>query len=165
MPDRLPRVVCNTTPLIALSLIERLDLLEKLYGQVMIPSAVEAELLAGGHSKIGIAQIKNATFITVIPLMDPLRATLLSDLDRGEAEVLALALEQEADLVIIDERLARLHAARLGLNLTGTVGILVRAKREGLINEVRPYLDSLVTGGIYLGESLIDHVLTLTGER
>lgn len=97
MPDRLPRVVCNTTPLIALSLIERLDLLENLYGQVVIPSAVEAELLAGGHSKIGIAQIKNATFITVIPLMDPLRATLLSDLDRGEAEVLALALEQEAD--------------------------------------------------------------------
>lgn len=131
----------------------------------MIPPAVEAEILAGGHAKIGIPNIKKSSFISVSPLMDPLRATLLSDLDRGEAEVLALALEKDADLVIIDERLARLHAGRLGLNLTGTVGILVRAKREGLIPEVRTHLERLVAGGIYLGESLIDHALTLSGER
>jgi predicted nucleic acid-binding protein len=164
MPDRKQRVICNTTPLIALSIIDKLSLLERLYGSVLIPEAVEDEIMAGRQGKAGFHIVQATEWITTVPLEDPIRATLLSDLDRGEAEVIALALETSADLIILDERLARQHAARLGLTMTGTLGILVRAKQEGMIDLVRPYIELLLAGGIYLSDALIDHALALAGE-
>jgi predicted nucleic acid-binding protein len=164
MPDQKQQVICNTTPLIALSIIDQLALLEQLYGSVLIPTAVEDEIEAGKQGKAGFHAIQAAAWITTVPLEDPIRAALLSDLDRGEAEVIALALETGADLIILDERLARQHAARLGLTMTGTLGILVRAKQKGLIDLVRPYIELLLAGGIYLSDALIDHALALAGE-
>ena len=69
-----------------------------------------------------------------------LRAVLITDLDQGEAEVIALAQELRADLVIIDERLARWHARRLGLNTTGVLGVLLKAKESGLLEEIKPLI-------------------------
>lgn len=110
MPDALRRVVVvDTTPIIALSIIGQLQLLESLYGEVWIPPAVNAEVAAGG-SRPGAAELQRAAFVRVATLEDPSQADLLSDLDRGEAEVIALARERRADLVILDERLARRHA-------------------------------------------------------
>jgi predicted nucleic acid-binding protein len=91
-------------------------------------------------------------------------ADLLVDLDRGEAEVLALALEQQADLVILDERLARHHARRLGLPLTGTLGVLLRAKQQGLVPSVRILVDELQRSGIWLSARVVDEALSLAGE-
>lgn len=87
-----------------------------------------------------------------MPLQDARRAELLADLDRGEAEVIALAQELYADLVIIDERLARRHAKRLGLKVTGTLGVLLRAKTLGLVPAVRPLIEQLRQSGIRLGD-------------
>jgi predicted nucleic acid-binding protein len=89
---------------------------------------------------------------------------MLSDLDRGEAEVIALAQELGSDLVLIDERLARRHAKRLGLKLTGTLGVLLRAKRLGLIPSVSPSIEQLLEGGIRLSDSVISEALSLAGE-
>lgn len=89
-------------------------------------------------------------------MSDPRRADLLSDLDRGEAEVLALAQEMDADLVIIDERLARRHAKRLGLALTGVLGVLLKAKERGLIPAIGPWVDRLRQGGIHLGDEIVN---------
>ena len=93
MPDRARVVVANTTPIIGLSLIGQLELLQKLYGKVNIPPAVQTEVLAGGTSNVGIAEFQRADWLRVTPLNDPSRADLLSDLDRGEAETIALAQE------------------------------------------------------------------------
>jgi predicted nucleic acid-binding protein len=109
------QVVVNATPIIALALVSRLNLLQQLYGEVVVPPAVRDEVLAGGQGAVGSAELRKATWIRTVALQDPQRADLLSDLDRGEAEVLSLAQELGADLVIIDERLARSHAARVGL--------------------------------------------------
>jgi predicted nucleic acid-binding protein len=164
MPEGPRLVVVNTTPIIALSLIGELDLLRSLYEQVVVPSAVEAEVLAGGRGGIGSSELREASWLRVASLQDPRRADLLADLDRGEAEVLALAQELNADLVIMDERLARLHAKRLGLTLTGTLGVLLRAKQLGHVEAVAPLIDRLRQGGIRLSDMVISEVLALADE-
>jgi uncharacterized protein len=165
MPEQFPPVIVNATPLINLSLIEQLGLLKQLYGEVLMPPAVQAELLAGGAGRAAVTDVPHAGWIRVMPLRDPRRAELLlTDLDRGEAEVIALAQELNADLVIIDERLARRHARRLGLNLTGTVGILLKAKRQGLLPAIKPLVDQLRSGGIWLSDALVAEALKLADE-
>jgi predicted nucleic acid-binding protein len=165
MPEQTRVVVANTTPIIGLTLIGQLELLRKLYGRVQILPAVQNEVLAGGASGIGIAEFKNAVWLQVTPLIDPSRADLLSDLDRGEAEAIALAQELHANLVIIDERMARKHARRLGLKLTGTLGVLLEAKNRGHIRAVKPLIQQLVQGGIRLGDQLIAETLKLAKEN
>jgi len=164
MPERTRIVVVNTTPIIALALIGQLDLLQHLYGEVLIPPTVQAEVLAGGSVGVGVAELQKADWVRTVHLQDPRRADLLSDLDRGEAEVIALAQELNADLVIIDERLARLHAKRLGLPLTGTLGVLLKAKERRFIPIVRPLIDQLRQGGIRLDETVVAEALQLAGE-
>ena len=161
-PERL--VVVNTTPLIALVLAGQLPLLRLLYTAVTIPPAVQAEIRTGGPSGIGVRELAAAAWIRVVPLQDPRRADLLTDLDRGEAEVLALAQEIYAGLVIVDERLARRHARRLGLPLTGTLGLLLRAKQAQLIAEVKPLIIAMRTGGIWLSDALVEEALTIARE-
>jgi predicted nucleic acid-binding protein len=158
------RVVVNTTPIIALALIGQLDLLQHLYGEVVIPPAVQREVLAGVPPQSGVAELKDARWLRAIALQDPQRADLLADLDRGEAEVIALAQELGADLVIIDERLARRHAERIGLTLTGTLGVLLRAKERGFVRAIGPLMEDLRRGGIRLSDRLVQEALELAGE-
>ncbi|MCC7353851.1 MAG: DUF3368 domain-containing protein [Anaerolineae bacterium] len=152
------RVVSNTTPLIALASIQQLDLLPSLFGRIMVPSAVAEELAAAGTEVPGAAALQ-ATWIQVVPVND-MRIAEAFPLDKGEAETLALAIEQNAELVIADERLARRQARRLGLPLTGTLGILLLAKEQGLITLLRPQVESLLSAGIWLDPELVRAVLT-----
>jgi predicted nucleic acid-binding protein len=164
MPEQTRTVVLNTTPIIALALIGRLDLLQYLYSEVLIPPTVQAEVLVGGPGSPGVAELQRANWIRVVSLQDPRRADLLSDLERGEAEVIALAQELNAGLVIIDERLARRHAKRLGLTLTGTLGVLLKAKELGFVPAVGPLINRLRQGGIRLDDVLVAEMLGLAGE-
>jgi hypothetical protein len=164
MPDERRIVVCNATPLIALSLIDQLPLLRDIYQSILIPAAVHQEVMAGGTSGVGATELEEADWIQVIQLRDPARAELLSDLDRGEAEVLALSLELNAEIAIIDDRLARLHAKRLGIQLTGTLGVLLRAKERGVIGQMRPFVERLRRGGIRLSSAVAEEALRLAGE-
>lgn len=163
MPDTQRIVISNTTPIISLAVIQKLHLLQLLYGEVWIPTAVEDELSAGGM-RAGASELQSASYIRTVPLNDPQRARLLSDLDRGEAEVIALALEHQADLVIIDEQLGRRHAQRLGLTLTGVLGVLLRAKQQGYLTKIEPEIIQLRQAGIRLGDNLIERVLQLANE-
>jgi predicted nucleic acid-binding protein len=165
MPEEARLVVVNTTPIIALSLIGELDLLRLLYGQVLVPPSVEAEVLAGGRGGTGRSELQEAAWLRIVSLQDPSRADLLADLDRGEAEVIALAQELNADLAIIDERLARRHARRLGLTLTGTLGVLLKAKQLGYVKFVAPLVDQLRQDGIRLSDVVVAEVLALADER
>ena len=164
MRDAPQRVVINATPIIALSLIGSIDLLRHLYVEVLIPPAVRVEVLAGGTDRAGMIELQQAGWLREISLQNPRSADLLVDLDRGEAEVLVLALEQNADLVILDERLARRHAKRLGLPITGTLGILLQAKQQGFVSSVRSKIGELQRGGIWLSSRVIEETLHLANE-
>ncbi|MEZ4660042.1 MAG: DUF3368 domain-containing protein [Caldilineaceae bacterium] len=164
MPDIERIVISNTTPIITLAVLQRLDLLQHLYGEIWIPPAVKAELLPGG-TRAGANEIQSASYIQTVPLAEPDRADLLSDLDRGEEEVIVLALERQADLVIIDERLGRRHAQRLGLSVTGALGVLLRAKEQGYVQSIESEIVRLRQAGIRISDPLVERVLQLAGER
>lgn len=168
MTSRMPegaarKVVVDTTPIIALASIQHLDVLTDLYGEILIPPTVKAELLTG--SRAGRAELLNVDWIRERELLDPFKPLLLTDLGGGEAEVLVLAEELKADLVIIDELQARRYARYLRLPLTGTLGVLLRAKNEGLIEEIATLIDRLKRNGIRLADALIEEVLRTAGER
>lgn len=165
MPEERPLVVVNATPIITLSVANHLDLLRGLYEEVAIPPAVRAEVLAGGRDRRGARELAAAGWIRTVPLEDPRRADLLlSDLDRGEAEVIALAQERSAPLVVLDERLARRHAERLGLRITGTLGIFLKAKQQRLIPQIGPLIRQIQDHGVRLSQRLIEKALELAGE-
>lgn len=163
MPEK-PVVVSNTTLIIALALVGRLELLRQLYGEVFIPPSVETEIQAGGIEAAGAPELASAAWVRVVSLKDPRRAVYLADLDRGEAEAIALAEELKARVLIMDERLGRRHARRLGLPLTGTLGVLIKAKQQGLIGAVKPLIEELAQAGIRLGDDVIQEALQLAGE-
>lgn len=157
-------IVCDTGPLIALSLIDHLDVLRRLYRRVLVPRAVLAEVTAGGADRPGAATIAAADWLEpaddVTP--DPL---LAAELGPGEAAVLAAAYQLRARLVLLDERKARRIAVQAyGLRVKGSAGILVAAKLAGLVAEVRPLLDSLVGRGYFLSQRLIERAVSEAGE-
>jgi uncharacterized protein len=161
MPDG--PVVLNNTPLVALWTIGRLDLLRDLFGEVLIPQAVEAEFLAIDRS-LRERSLADAPWVRTVALAQPRRALAFAGLDRGEAEVMALAEERGARLVVLDERKARRFAERLELPLTGTLGLLLSAKEAGLIDSVALWVDRIHDAGLYLRIDLVKRVLELAGE-
>lgn len=164
MPSAERPVIADSTPIISLALLGRLDLLRHLYREVLIPPAVFAELVAGGSRPAGLEDLKAVPWIRRVSLAEPGRFAFFADLDRGEAEVLALALERDAWVVVVDKRLGRRHAARLGLRLTGTLGLLMAGKREGLVDRVEPMLDRLQESGFRMSPELREKTLALVGE-
>jgi hypothetical protein len=108
--------------------------------------------------------LDEAPWIKITALTNPRQALVYVGLDQGEAEVLALATEWLARLVIIDEHKGRRYAKRLGLPLTGTVGILLTAKRNGLISALAPLINQLLKGGLFLAPELVEKALELAEE-
>ena len=133
------RVVSNTTPILSLIKIDKLELLPALYNQVTVPEAVYREIMAG-HDKEYFADMRNFDWITVETIRSVALRQALSDLDDGEAETIVIAQEQSADLVIIDEKNGHRAAERLGLTITGTIGVLLTAKERGFITKIAPLL-------------------------
>ncbi len=156
-------VISNNTPLSALWSIGQLNLLRDLFGTVLIPSAVAREFLAA-ETAVRTRVLTEATWLIETPLVNPAVRSAYADLDDGEAEVLTLAMEQPPRLVIIDERRARAYAKRLQLPLTGTAGILLLAKRKGLLETVKPHLNALLANGFYLHPMVVAQTLTLANE-
>ncbi|NJN97415.1 MAG: DUF3368 domain-containing protein [Anaerolineales bacterium] len=156
-------VILNNTPLVALWSLNLLTLLHDLYGEVLIPQAVYEEFLATERSARQTA-LDEAPWIKITALTNPRQALVYVGLDQGEAEVLALATEWSARLVIIDEHKGRRYAKRLGLPLTGTIGILLTAKRNGLISALAPLINQLLKGGLFLAPELVEKALELAEE-
>ena len=159
-------VVTNTSPLTNLAAIGQFELLRRLFTTVHIPRGVWNELNAGERRWPGHDQVAAADWVEQHAVHDQALVTALRrDLDRGEAESIALALELGADLVLMDEREGRRAAQRLGLRVVGVVGILLEAKTQQAVAHLRPHLDALrQTAGFYLSESLYRHALALAGE-
>jgi hypothetical protein len=141
-----------------------MELLSKLYGEVFVPDEVAQELAEGAPGSPGFVDVAEVAWIHAQPVENrPLVASLLSELDLGEAAAIALAAEREA-LLLIDERRGRQVAARLGLRHIGLLGALVVAKHRDLIPAVKPILDDLVhTAGFWIGPALYDRVVKSVG--
>ena len=162
MPAR--PVVVNSTPLVAFWSIGRLDILRDLFGEIAIPPAVRGEFLSAERGERR-KTLRESTWIQVIEIEHPNRVSVYAGLDEGEAQVLVLAEEQDASLVLIDERKARRFAERLNLPLSGTLGVLLLAKEEKIIPAVAPLLKEMQHAGLYLHEDLIEQVLNVAGEK
>jgi predicted nucleic acid-binding protein len=139
-------IVSNAGPLIALAKIERFELLRKLFSKLYIPQAVYDEVVVIGAGRAGAKETEQAVgdWIKVQEVKDIVMVkSLLTKLGKGESEAIALALETKADLVLLDDYKARATAEFMGLNMTGSVGMLNKVQKEGLISDLRPLLDEL----------------------
>jgi len=159
-------IICNATPLIAFARIQRLDILQQTVGTLVVPEGVAKEVRGyrGGHYAEII--LDDEPWITVQALRAPAQVQLLLPvLDQGEAEVITLALEQNADLVLIDELTGRKVAQSLQLQVIGTVGILIRAKQMGIIPAVKPILEKMIQRGIRYSQRFVCSILHEIGEE
>jgi predicted nucleic acid-binding protein len=148
-------VVSNTGPIIALDQIGILELLPQNFGRIVIPPAVRRELIT----------VTPPTWIEVVDPVYPLDPRIrAASLDPGESEAIALAITIGADGILLDDLPARLLAARLGLQVIGTLGALVRAKEAHLIAAVQPYLDALRSVNFFMSERLYERLLRAVDE-
>ena len=159
-------VVSNTSPIVNLAVVGQLDMLRRLYGKVFIPQAVYDEIVVVGAGRAGAPEVKTAGWIEARQARDRVLFTSLQlELDEGESEAIALAAELDADLLLLDERKARAIASRLGLRFIGLLGILIEAKRAGLVPSVKPIMNELVhRAGFWIREDLYARVLQAAGE-
>jgi len=156
-------VVSNTSPLLYLHQLGSIDLLPVLYSQVIVPVSVVEELTAGraaGHDVPNVAALPWARVVSSPTLA---LLALATDLGKGEAEAIAIAHERNA-LLILDDGLARRHAQIVGVTLTGTLGVLVKAKAAGHIPTVAPLVSRLTELGFRLSEQTRDAILKLANE-
>jgi uncharacterized protein len=157
-------VVSNTSPITNLAAIGQLDLLRQLYQTVIISEAVYRELTAHGGRYPG-AVVKNVNWIEVRKVANSAAVTALRlELDEGEAATIVLAQEISADLVLMDERLGRAAALRFGLQVIGVLGVLVEAKQQSLVPNIKPLVDNLINSGFFIKTDLYNRVLQAVGE-
>jgi predicted nucleic acid-binding protein len=162
-------VVSDTSPLVHLSRVGLFSLLEAFYGRLLIPPAVWREAVEEGRGRVGEAEVRAAVGAGWIDIRTPTDAPLLrllkQELDDGEAEGIALASEVGADLIVVDEAPARKSARAAGLRVTGTLGILIRARSEGHLGELRPVLDRLRLESFRISDVLYRRALEGVGEE
>lgn len=152
------KVVTNTTPIISLLKLNRLDLLHKIYEKIKIPEAVFNDIEAGSKKKY-YKNIKKFNWINIVEIQDKKALNYFLDLDIGEAEAIVLASEIDTDLLIIDEKLGRYHAKHANLKIIGTLGVLIKAKKLGYINSLKPIIDELSEKGIWIDNNLKKTIL------
>ena len=158
-------IVSDTTPISELAKVELLDLLPQMFGKVVIPQGVFDELQIGQHPAASFVQ--NLAWLEVVTVNNQQVVEELQrsfNLDLGESEAIVLASELGASQLLIDEKAARKVAIARKLPLIGTVGILVLAKRRGLLGSVKDVLNEMQGKGTRISERLYGQVLTLAGE-
>lgn len=161
----MPRVIVNSTPLIVLSNINYLHLLKDLYKDIYIPQAVYDEVTAKNES--ACQQIKNnLNWIHICKIQDQSQKRMYqAKLHDGEVEVMILAQEnQNKDLIIIDDNSAKKTAKYLGLTVTGSLGVILKAKKQGLIHSVITLMNQLIQNGFYITPEVYDFVKDEAGE-
>ena len=148
------KAVTNSTCLIGLERIDRLDILPQVFDTVFAPPAVAKEVQTP-LDWLRVQAVANSSVVTA----------LRTQMDEGEAEAIALALELEDVLLILDDKKARRVAQQMGMKVIGTVGMLLRAKRQGVIAEVKPLLLKLTEADFRISQGIVQEALRLSGEN
>ena len=158
-------IIVNSTPIIALSAIDKITLLKELYGTIVIPSAVSNEINVKSNSKAKNQLDMHSDWIHIKMIKNvEQKITFKTQLHEGEVEVIILGQELNAKTLIIDDYLAREYAKYLGFNVVGTVGVLLSSKAKGLIDTVKPFVDKMIKNGFYLNKRLYDEILMIANE-
>ena len=155
-------IISDSSPLISLAVIGKVNILDNLYKEIYVPTAVhnevvkadkpfarELKLFLNGRTK----SVKNRMAVEM----------LSGDIGAGEAEAIVLALEQQPCIALIDDLKARRFAKMKGLKIIGTMGILLKAKKEGFIKEIKPLISELLLSGIRISTKIIE--ITLQAAR
>lgn len=165
-------VVSDTSPLTNLLAIERLQLLSRLYDTVAIPEAVLQEISVNSaedevqNGLIAEDELQSLDWVEIMRVANrDLVESLLLELDLGEAEAISLAVETDAELLLIDERKGRNVAKQMGVRTAGLIGALVEAKQKDIIPAVKPILERLkMNAGFWISDGLFNQVLRKVGE-
>lgn len=160
----MPEVIANTSPIQYLFQLGLLDFLPDLYREVFVPEGVVRELRSGIDRGVSLPDLDSLGWLRIRKARSAAVLTLAAGMGAGEREVLALALEIEDPLVILDDSLARRFAQRLSLPLTGTLGLLLKAKQRRRIESVKPYLERLESLNFRLDVSTRSGILALAQE-
>ena len=159
-------VVSDAGPLIYLGGVGRLAVLRDLFGRVVVPPQVWNEVVGAGAERPGSLETAAASWIDIrTPSPSPLTERLSDVLGTGEAAAIGLCLELRAELLLCDDLGARRLAAAQGIRVVGTLGLLVRGKRAGLVDAVRPILEAMVAIGLRVSPDLVEEILVLAGEN
>ena len=157
--------IVDTSSLFYFHRVGLFELFKKLYGHITVPEAVKNELIEGQTQGEDVPQLENYTWVEIRSVSMPRYLQLIADLGPGESEVLALATNHPAALVVLDDKLARRIADMQGFRLTGTAGVLLRAKRKGLIPALKPVIKKLLDLDFRLKPELVREILTLADEE
>lgn len=157
--------VCNSSPLISLARIGRLDLIRALAAKILVPATVVREIEAGGDRDNAAQAIKSSTWLQVTPDIDMPAAVRAWGLDPGESQVLAAASQEPGCGVILDDRAARRCAAVLSIPMVGTIGVVALARQRGTLKAAAPIYQALRDAGLFLSPALVKAVLAQFGEE
>jgi predicted nucleic acid-binding protein len=165
----MPAAICDSSTLIHLARIARLHLLQEIHKKILVAPAVWREVVEEGREWPGSSEVeegKRLGWIEVVaPANYPLINFLRKDLHDGESETIVLAVELNPDIVFLDESEARKIARVYGLKISGVIGILIRAKREGRISSLQEELDRLrIDCGFWIGDEIYRKALRASGE-
>lgn len=154
------KVITNTSPLLLLAKIRRLDLLRQLFDEILIAGAVYEEI----NAKLACETKEiNVLIQTKVIYLREARTDIVKnlpvDLGKGERETIALAIETNADLVVMDDQEGRRLARSQGLSITGTVGVLIEARERKLVASIRQEMDHLIEAGMWLDEGFYHRIL------
>lgn len=160
MPDKRRAIVTNTTPLIALTAATgSLDILRSLYTRVVVPYEVAEEIKAGGKDAFGLDVFEQASWLEINRIPVVLPPYLQNSLDRGEASVIQTALQEGIELACIDEVAGRRIARLSKLSITGSIGILLKAKSMGYPLSIPEAINRMRVRGIWLSERVVRFAL------
>lgn len=159
-------IVSNTSPITNLAAVGQLNLLQEIYTRIIIPQAVYDEMVGLGYPVPGTIEVQTLPWIQCQQVANrALVRELQEELDNGESEAIALAIALSADQILLDESPGRRVAARLGLKITGVLGVLLVAKGMGLIPSVKFVMDDLIAiASFRISDRLYGDILQAAGE-
>jgi predicted nucleic acid-binding protein len=161
---QISRVIMNASPLICMMKAGTTEILPALFKDIVVPEAVNREILVNGRTDLRGQMLASCQWIRLVNDI-PIAPQVASwDLGQGESQVISFAMEHPDYWAVIDDREARRCAMALNCRHTGTLGIIVLAKRRGIIPSIRGYLERLKEVGLWLSDELVNQVCRKSGE-
>ena len=160
----MPKAITNTSPVLYLYRIEAINWLAKLFEEVWTPEAVKDELLAGRIKGYDVPNPADYPWLRIVNPKSMPSEWLALDLGAGEIAAMALALENSNHIILLDDGLARRTAQVAGLQVWGTLKVLLEAKSRGLVDKIAPYVSNLSEAGMWVSAEVKQRILVLAGE-
>ncbi|MGE5373902.1 MAG: DUF3368 domain-containing protein [Bacteroidota bacterium] len=160
----MPKAISNTSPLLYLYRIEAIEWLPKLFDEVWTPEAVKSELLAGRNKGYDVPDPTDYSWLNIVDPKSMPSEWLALDLGAGEIAAMALALENPSHIILLDDGLARRTAQVAGLQVWGTLKVLLEAKSQGLVEKIAPCVRNISEAGMWVSPEIQQRILALAHE-